>query len=264
MNRERVLDLLRKGLRLIGPAGLALSATLLAVTFMSDDAVERAAQAFVKYRIELEAREQFGKAAQSDTGKAALQLQQRYHIDIATARQAMDDKLPDRIAEVIAAMCRLDCQKKAGVRTSVAAGYQQQIVDSKRRIATLSRFVEDRYLTLVANLTRDVRIFLGSNALLFAFVTFLAWMKPQASIQLTLPGLLLCVSTLASAAMYVFGQNWFFTLLNNDFVGFGYFGYASVLFAFLCDIALNHARISTQIMNAFFQAVGATMHAIPC
>lgn len=264
MSRERVIDLLRKALRLIGPVGFAACTALLAITFITEDAVERAAQAFVKYRIELEARQQFGRAAQSDTGKAITQLQQRYQLDIAEAKQALDDKLPERIAAAIAAMCRLDCQKKAVVRTVVAAGYQGQVVESQRRIATLTRFVEERYVTLVTNLTRDVRIFLGSNALLFAFVALLAWMKPQASIQLTLPGLLLFVSTLASAAMYVFGQNWFFTLLNNDFMGFGYLGYAAILFTFLCDIALNRARVTTLIVNAIGAVLGTAISAVAC
>lgn len=264
MNRERMLDLLRMALRIIGLAGFAVCATLLAMTLITEDAVERAAQAFVKYRIELEAREQFGQAARMDTGKAIAQLQQRYQQDIADAKQALDDKLPERIAQAIAAMCRLDCQKKAVVQSVVSAGYQGQMVESRRRITTLTRFVEDRYLTLVANLTRDVRIFLGSNALLFAFVTLLAWMKPQASIQLTLPGLLLCVSTVASAALYVFGQNWFFTLLNNDFMGFGYLAYAALLFAFLTDIALNRARGTTLIVNAIGALLGTAVAAVAC
>lgn len=264
MNRERVMDLLRTALRLVGPAGFAICATLFALTFITADAVERAAQTFVKYRIELEAREQFGKAAQTGSGKAIAQLQQRYQQDIAEAKQALDDKLPERIAATIAAMCRLDCQKKAVVQAIATAGYKGQVVESQRRIATLTRFVEERYVTLVTNLTRDVRIFLGCNALLFAFVALLAWMKPQASIQLTLPGLLLFVSTLASAAMYVFGQNWFFTLLNNDFMGFGYLGYAAILFTFLCDIALNRARVTTLIVNAIGAVLGSAFAAAAC
>lgn len=264
MTRERILDLLRQGLRLIGPAGCALCAALLAATYVSDDAVERAAQAFVKYRIELEAREHFGKAAQTDAGKAAAQLQRRYQVDIAAARQALDDKLPERIAQAIATLCRLDCKQKAKLQAGISAGYHEQMKTSQRHIAALSRFVEDRYLTLVASLTRDVRIFLGSNALLFGLITLLAWIKPQASIQLTLPGVLLGISTVISAGMYIFGQNWFFTVLNNDFIGFGYLIYATVLFAFLCDIALNQARISTEIVNFICQALGATVQAVAC
>lgn len=249
MTRDKVEVFLRRALRVLGLAGFVICASLFVVTMATEDAVERAAQAFVKYRIEREAREQLSLPAQTDGGKAVAQLQKRYEADIAAAKQALDDKLPERIAETIAKMCRLDCKKKDAARAVVASGYHHEMKEGRGKIATLSRFVEDRYLTLVASLTRDVRIFLGSNALLFALITLLAWIKPQASIQLTLPGLLLLTSTVISAIMYVFGQNWFFTLLHNDFVGFGYLAYALVLFAFLCDIALNKARGTSLIVS---------------
>lgn len=251
-------------LRLIGIAGFSLCAGLFIWVVLFDDAVERAAQSFVKYRIEREVRKQLGQGKAGDFQQALGALKGKYQTELAEANKALADDLPRKIAEVIAAMCRLDCKQKTNLQRSIGDGYRAQIAGAQGKIARLGQFIEGRYLEIVSNLTRDARIFLGCNALLFAFVTLLAWVKPRASLQLYLPGAVLLVSTLASAAIYLFGQNWFFTLLHNDFVGFGYLAYSSVLFAFLADIAFNRARITTTILNFIFQAIGSAAQAVPC
>ena len=109
-----------------------------------------------------------------------------------------------------------------------------------------------------------MRIFLGSNSVLFLLVVVLAFLKPRAAVQLYLPAVVLIFSTVVSAAIYLFGQNWLFTIIYNDYVGFGYVACVGVLFGFLCDIAFNKARVTTEILNAIFQAVGSAAQAVPC
>jgi hypothetical protein len=63
---------------------------------------------------------------------------------------------------------------------------------------------------------------------------------------------------------YLFEQNWFHTILFNDYVGFGYFAYLGVAVAFLADIAFNRARVTTDLINAVLNAVGSAVQALPC
>jgi hypothetical protein len=261
---ERIHDIGRLALRFAAIVGFSLCASLLVWTIVFDDAVERAAQSFTQYRIEREVREQLGRDTAGNVQQALGALKDRYQTELAAANRALNEDVPRKVADAIAALCRLDCKKRKALQQSIGDGYRDQSSAAQQKIATLNRFIEGRYLEIITNLTRDVRIFLGSNALLFAFVFLLAWVKPRASLQLYLPGGVLLVSTLASAAIYIFGQNWFFTLLHNDFIGFAYLGYGGVLFAFLCDIAFNKARITSNVLNAIFNVIGAAMHAAPC
>lgn len=48
---------------------------------------------------------------------------------------------------------------------------------------------------------------------------------------------------------YVFEQNWFYTIIYGDYMGFWYFAYLVGVFAFLCDIAFNKARVTDFVMD---------------
>ena len=53
------------------------------------------------------------------------------------------------------------------------------------------------------------------------------------------------VTTLTCAYFYVFEQDWLLTLIYRDFTGFAYLGYLAVVFAFLCDIVMNGAAVTS-------------------
>ena len=256
--------LLSLSLRIVGLAGVVLFAGLFGATYLSADAIERVGQAFVKYQVEKEVRETYGRIADSTYGKTLGRLKGKYEAEAQQIQAALNDNLPARIANVIAAMCRLDCKQRQALQQSIEEGYKARLTTTGGAVNTLTELIKGKYLEIVANLRRDVRIFLGSNAVLFLIVAALAVLKPRAGIQLYLPAAFLIVSTIVCSGLYLFGQNWFFTIIYNDYVGFGYVAYVGVLFAFLCDIAFNKARVTTEIVNAGLDAIGSAVLAVPC
>ena len=73
-----------------------------------------------------------------------------------------------------------------------------------------------------------------------------------------LPAGLLFIATVASIAIYIFGQNWFYTLVFSNYMGWGYLTYVGVIFGFLLDIVFNGASITTSIVEAigsFFKGI---------
>ena len=241
-----------------------LFAGLLGATYLSADSIERVGQAFIKYQVEKEVRETYGRVADSTYGKALGKLKGKYEADARQIHAALNDNLPAKIANVIAAMCRLDCKQRQELQQAIEGGYKARLAATGGAVDTLSELIKGKYFEIVANLTRDVRIFLGSNALLFLVVTVLAFVKPRAAVQLYLPAFFIVVSTVICSGLYLFGQNWFFTIIYNDYVGFGYLAYVGVLFGFLCDIAFNKARVTTEIVNAVLEAIGSAVQAVPC
>jgi len=257
-------DSLKLTLRVIGLAGLVLFAGLFGATYLSADSVERVGQAFIKYQVEKEVRETYGRMADSTYGKALGRLKGKYEAEARQIQAALNDNLPAKIANVIAAMCRLDCKQRQALQQSIESEYRTRLAATGGAVDTITELIKGKYLEIVANLMRDVRIFLGSNALLFLAVAALAFLKPRAAIQLYLPAAFLVVSTVICSGVYLFGQNWFFTIIYNDYVGFGYVAYVGVLFGFLYDIAFNKARVTTEIVNAVLGAIGSAVQAVPC
>ena len=72
------------------------------------------------------------------------------------------------------------------------------------------------------------------------------------------------VSTVICSYFYLFEQNWFYTIIYNDYTGYSFIGYLVIVFAILCDIVFNKARVTTEILNACLQALGQAASFVPC
>ena len=72
------------------------------------------------------------------------------------------------------------------------------------------------------------------------------------------------LSTGVCSYFYLFEQNWFYTILYSDYTGFGYIVYLVLVFAILCDIVFNKARVTTEFLNACLQAIGQAGAFSPC
>lgn len=99
---------------------------------------------------------------------------------------------------------------------------------------------------------------------MFLVLLAVSFFNPRAIAHLFVPGTLLLVATMVSSYFYVFEQNWFFTIIYNDYIGFAYIGYLSVVFLFLCDVVFNGARVTTEIINQALNAIGSALSVAPC
>ncbi|WP_197675000.1 hypothetical protein [Halopseudomonas salegens] len=165
---------------------------------------------------------------------------------------------------IIASMCGYDCEKKKALAQSITSGYMERINNIQIAENTLSDIVKGKYLEIVNNLKLDLRIFLGSNLAMFLILLAMSFVKPAAVKHLFVPGLLLVAATMLSSSIYIFGQDWFYTILYNDYMGFGYLAYIAVIFGLLLDIALNRARVTTEVLNGMASAFGSAFSVAPC
>jgi len=102
----------------------------------------------------------------------------------------------------------------------------------------------------VSRLLTDLDVFTGINALLFALTGGLAFVVRARALPLLVPSALLLLSTLLCSYWYVFDQDWFHALLFNKYAGEGYATYVAVVFAMLCDVALNQGRVLTAMISS--------------
>ncbi len=248
----------------IGCIGLFLFGLCFILTFSAPGTFEESAKEFVKQQIEKEIKEKYQEVkASSFVGKvSALVNQFGYHEQ--QLREAIENGLPEKIGNVLARMCGYDCEKKKSVIQSIKNTYLEQISNYDSAQERLKEIIKNKYLTIFGNLKSDLRIFLGSNTLVFSLLLLISALKPRAFVQLSIPGILLFIATIVSVALYVFGQDWFYTLVYNDFMGWGYLAYIGVIFCSLTDIVFNKARVTTEVVNFYFNLIGSAISASPC
>lgn len=251
-------------LKLIGIFGIFLFGVLLSVTFVSPERVEDSAKGFVKSQIEKEVRAKQIAMNESSATEAALNIAGRLGLEKERIQANLDNDLPEKIASIIASMCGYDCEKKKSMAQSIASGYMDRIKSIQMAESTLNDIVKGKYLEIVSNLKLDLRIFLISNLVMFLILLAISFFKHQAVKHLFLPGLLLTVATILSSTIYIFGQDWFYTILYNDYMGLGYLLYIAAIFGFLVDITFNKARATTEIINGIANAIGSAFSVVPC
>lgn len=265
---ERTRSLQRTILGVIGATGTAVFAFFFALTFHTPEWVEDFAAGF----IEKEVSERVGTAidsvqppaGDSALSRAASAIYAKNEEKIEQYREDLREKVHERMADAIAQARDLDCACRDKWAQWLKDGTNAQIGLLQKANEGITDFIQSNYARVVADLKRDIRIFTASNALVFLLILALAVGKPQACLQLFVPGILAAAAALVCTYFYIFEQNWLLTILFNDYLGFTYLAYLAVVFALLCDIILNRARITTEIVNAVLEAVGSVASAVPC
>ncbi len=221
-------------------------------TFVSRPAVEDAMSGFVRDRVHQEVRERVGSLVGADA--AALQ---RWYQDSAasTAEFVEHDFIPfvDAVLDSLSGTHGDDSPTVDRARRFAEMGRDalQREVDSHAAIAAqLEAFIRGKYTELVDALVSEVRIFSGINAALFACALALLVARWRDPTPVILPAALLLLATAACTLVYIFHQNWFFSILLQDYPGYGYLAYVSIVFALLLDIAFNKARVTKLILDA--------------
>lgn len=251
-------------LKLIGFIGLILFGLLFGLTYGLPGAVEESAKGFVQKQIAIEVEEKYLQAKESSVAQKAFSIASKLGFEKEQIVSDLENDLPNKIATVIANMCGYDCEKKKAVAASITKSYVEKIANIEVAQYNLGEVIKGKYMEIVENLRFDLRIFLGTNAAMFLILVIAAYMKPKAVTQLFLPGMLLLTATIISSCIYIFGQDWFYTILYNDYMGFGYIAYLSIIFGFLMDVTFNKAQVTSEILNAFFNAIGSSLSCVPC
>jgi hypothetical protein len=125
----------------------------------------------------------------------------------------------------------------------------------------LIELIKTKYLEVEAKLTREFRIFTGTNALAFLLMTVTALVRRRAGLHFLPVGLVLLLATLVTSYFYLFNQNWLHTIVFADYVGLAYAAYLLFVFAALGDILLNRGRITMMVLDAVLAPI---THLSPC
>lgn len=254
---------MRLAVRLIGLISTILFGTCLALICFLPITVERSARDFIQKQIEHQIADELGMnkpgAEHSRLSSLATALVQRHRDEIDILREDLSIRLKPQVDRAIARMQDPNCECRERLRQWVALATESRVSTLARAEPQLQRIVEGKYGDIVRALLRDLQIFLGLNLLAFAILTITSLFKPSHVRQLFIPAMLLAVATIAASVVYLFGQDWFFTILYGDYVGWMYGVWVVVIFGLLFDVVLFKARATTFILALLSGAVGTAV-----
>jgi hypothetical protein len=255
---------MRRFIITVSVAGFLLFASGLVISLVNPLLIERMAREIVRIEIEHRVGEKVDALSNSKIVSFSQRVLSSTNRSIEETQAALRNELPQKVANVVADMLKADCE----CRKRLAAEFQQLTVNHLNSLSNLrerlNELIASSYAAVRNNLMREFRIFCGSNAVAFALLGFIAWIKRGATLQLLLPTTVILGAVAITAFLYVFKQDWLHTIVFNDYVGFGYSAYLAAVALLLADILLNKARITTELVNAIGGVIGSVSVAVPC
>jgi hypothetical protein len=161
-------------------------------------------------------------------------------------------------------LCVSDCRAQEILEAELLKAYDGIQLRLKPGFDTLRGMVAAKYHAVFDELRRDIKIFLSANLLVLATALILALVKGRAARHLAPVSILMTIATLLTTYWYVFGQNWILTIITSDYFGWSYLVFNAVVLALLLDIALNHARVISGILNTFAELFRWDTVWLPC
>lgn len=258
----------KASLRIVGVAGVAVFATFFSFTYSVPGWVDKYAADFIENEVTEQVDSRIDNFAvqegDSSISRFAAALYQQNEQQAESLKTALKADAHDRMAEALAQIRNLDCECRDKYAQILERGFEFDIALLQAANDRIVAFLQGTYMQIVAELTRDIRVFTGSNVGVFLVLLLTTFLKPQAIRHLFVPAVLLLVATAVCSYCYLFEQNWLLTIIYSDYLGFWYLGYLVIVFLFLCDIFFNRGRITTNIVNGILEAAGSTLLWAPC
>lgn len=244
--------------------GVLFFGGLFSLSFLEPILIERAAREIVRIEIERRVGEKIDSLSNSRIAGFAQRALRKTEVDIERTQQEIRDEVPRKVAHVVANMLDANCECRARLLKS-AERYENERLSSLTQVRVkLVALVESTYASVAMNLMREFRIFTASNAVAFALLGLITFLRGRATLQLILPALVLVSAVAVTGGLYLFNQNWLHTILFGQYVGFSYAAYLAGVAVLLADVALNRARVTTHLVNLALQAVGSAATVIAC
>ena len=258
--RRPLMKFIRLVLLAIGVLGVMLFGSAFVVSVTNPLYVERIAKDIIRQQVEKKVHEKIDALDENFIVNKASRLLKGMQLQSDDAKQDLKARLPERLSTVIAEMGNVSCECRKEIEGSIRKGLQGAIDQAAKAKELLTSLIRTKYMETAEKLTREFRIFTGSNALVFALLALAAYAKRGAGVLLIPPALLLVFAAAINGFLYIFSQNWLHTIVFSDYTGFAYVGYMGVVFAFLCDVAFNRGKVTVNLLNAAISG----LHAAPC
>lgn len=256
--------MMRRALLILSLLGFGAFATIFAISFTSPLTLEWAAREIVRFEVERRVGARIEALSNSKVAALAQKALGKTDAELQEAKRALIADVPRRAAEAAANMLNADCECRKRLAEAAIRNQEERITTLGQARDRLAALIESAYASVTTSLLRELRIFAAANALAFALLGVVSFVRRGATLQLLLPAAVLIGAVAITVALYLFNQNWLHTILYSEYVGLAYIGYLALAATFLADVVFNRARLTTRLANTCLNLVGSALQAVPC
>ena len=235
-----------------------------AYSLTSSEKIEQSARGFIKEKVSEKTHEKIdnigSKYKDNKLVKLSAKIFKKKTEELKFYKESLRLKVDEKLAIVMVKMRNLDCECRKKYTKLFHGLISAKILSLKTATRKLDEFMTQKYMYVIKNLINDFRIFLGSSLFILLLMLVLIFIKPQVTMQVNVLAGVMLVATAISSYLYVFNQNWFYTIIYNDFLGYFYLLYMGIIFLFLCDMIFNKARVTESIIHG----IGSGPASISC
>lgn len=214
--------------------------------------IEKMAKTFVITKAQLKA-DDFQKNDKVEAvADKALSIAVKFGFDQQKIQEKMDGGIDNYIRDSLSAICKFDCPD--AIESNAVE--QSRFTNFKFHGQSIMEALKDRYMKTIDLLVRDLRIFTGVNAIAFFVMLGMSFMKTNQPKALVIPWVFLLLSVVIASISYIGNSHWFYDILMNHFMGFGYLFYMAFIFGMLCDFVFNEAKFLQAI---FYPMMGLAL-----
>jgi hypothetical protein len=223
--------------------------------------ISQTAREVIRYRVAQEMNERVEALGAEFLVEKAKILMKEKADEIDRLKLLLKAKIPELVAMVANQMADPDCPCRKWSPEPLRNVLLAMLADATQMQDRLTGLIKTKFLEVEAQLTREFRIFTGTNALAFLLMTVTALVRRRAGLHFLPVGLVLLLATLVTSYFYLFNQDWLHTIVFGDYVGLAYATYLLFVFAALGDVLLNRGRITTMVLDAVLAPI---THLSPC
>lgn len=245
--------------------GLILSVLVFGATFVNQKAIANSAKEFIVSKAKDKYAEYQSKIASIPSSEKTLEfLKGKYQekFDSVSGESAQFEKIITDYIDFFCKnkKCNLEQEQNAeDLKKSFLSIYERSLKNTvTQAILNIDDVLKNKTQEVLASILADLRIFSGTNLAIFTFILLTTvFAKSELLKSLRLPTALLTLSSLIAIFVYIFEQNWFYTILYSNYWGAGYIALVLFIFILLFDIVMNKARITEAILNFFGSVISS-------
>jgi len=233
--------------------GIVIYGIAFVYSFSSPQSIERHARSFVKEKVLQKTHDTIDKLRDNEKNSKFVKVSKKlFHYksqDLARYKKFLKSHIDEKLANVMAKMLNLNAKCRQKYKTIFHGFLIKKITNLKTATKTLEAFMTHHYMFVVSKIIKDFRIFLGSNLLILILMLFVLYQRSQASRKIYFLSGAMFITTVFASYLYLFNQNWFYTIIYNDFIGYTYLLLLMISLFFLVDIIFNKGRVSSALLS---------------
>ncbi len=202
------LDTVRKTNIFLSALGSAAFAALFLYITLAPRDFDMRTRDFAISKVRERVDDQLGAIASSETADKVSEFagifSDRLEGEIQSLHTGLEAGIAGFIADILAAACKLDCERRDQAEKAVVAYFKAAIERYGIALDRMRNLVVSEYDNIMGELPGDLQIFSGSSLVALFFALVLSIFRGKAAAHLLPFSIVLTISTILAASMYVF------------------------------------------------------------